>query len=64
MALYNQRFSRALLAIRKMEAIQANEPMPIESIKIGGTIAVSPIIDSDSELSTVLSSRLSGLEED
>jgi len=30
----------------------------------GGTIVVGPIIDSDSELSTVSSSRLSGLEED
>jgi len=64
MALYDQRFSRSPLAIRKMEAIQANEPMPMEGIKIGGTIAVGPIIDSDSELSTVSSSRLSGLEDD
>jgi hypothetical protein len=36
----------------------------MEGIEIGGTIAVSPIIDSDSKLSTVSSSRLSGLEED
>jgi hypothetical protein len=64
MALYDQRFSWSPLAIRKIEAIQANEPMPMEGIKIGGTIAVGPIINSDSELSTVSSSRLSGLEED
>lgn len=66
MALYDQRFSQCLLAIRKMEAIQANEPMPMEGIEIGRTSAVSPIINSNSnsELSTVSSSRLSGLEED
>jgi hypothetical protein len=38
--------------------------MPIEGIEIGGTIAVGPIINSDSKLSTVSSSRLLGLEED
>ena len=57
-ALYNQRLSQGLLAIRKMEAIQANEPMPVEGIEIGRTTAVGPIINSDSELSTVSSSRL------
>jgi hypothetical protein len=64
MALYDQRFSQSLLAIRKIEAIQANEPMPMEGIEIGRTNAVGSIIDSDSKLSTVSSSRLSGLKED
>jgi hypothetical protein len=62
MALCDQRFSRGLLATQQMEAIIASERMegivPGTGANIGGGTS-----DSDSELSTVSSSRYSGLEE-
>lgn len=59
MALYNRRFAQGLLAHQRMEAIIASEPISMEGIQ-GSTVAAN----SDSELSIVLSSRFSGLEED
>jgi hypothetical protein len=59
MALYDRRFAQALLSHQQMKAIKASEPISIEGIQ-GSTVAAN----SDSELSTVSSSRFSGLEED
>lgn len=63
MALYDQRMSCAVLAAQRMEARIASEQME--------GIVQAPVMDegtgqgtSDSELSTVSSSRFSGLEED
>ena len=66
MALYDQRHSQALLAIRRMEASLISEPMSTEGIQVGETIVVdsNSTVYSDSELSIVSSSRFSGLEED
>ena len=49
-----------------MEAGLIGEPMPIKGIQVGETIVVdsNSTVYSDSELSTVSSSRFSGLEED
>ena len=57
MALYDRRIARGFLAAQRMEAIIASEVM--DGIVEGGNT-----VDSDSELSTVSSSRFSGLDED
>ena len=57
MALYDRRIARGFLAAQRMEAIIASEAM--DGIVEGGNT-----VDSDSELSTVSSSRFSGLDED
>jgi hypothetical protein len=56
MALYDQRFAKGVHAARWLEAIIASEQM--EGVVLSGTSTC------DSELSTVSSSRFSGLEED
>ena len=58
MALYDQRFAKGVLAARWLEDLIASEQM--EGVVLSGTSTST----SDSELSTVLSSRFSGLEED
>ena len=61
-ALYNQRFAKGVLAAQRLEAVIASERM--EGVVLSRTSSGSGTSTSDSELSTVLSSRFSGLEED
>ena len=73
MALYDQRMSQAVLAAQRMEARIASEQMEgiVQAPVVNRGIVQAPVVDektgystSDSELSTVSSSRFSGLEED
>jgi hypothetical protein len=57
MALYDRRIAQGFLAAQRMEATIASERMD-------GIIEGGNTVDSDSELSTVLSNRFSGLDED
>jgi hypothetical protein len=57
MALYNRRMARDFLAAQRMEAIKASELRD-------GIVEGRNTVNSDSELSTVSSSRFSGLDED
>jgi hypothetical protein len=57
MALYDRRMAQGFLAAQRIETIIASEQM--DGIVEGGNT-----IDSNSELSTVSSSRFSGLDED
>jgi hypothetical protein len=57
MALYDRRFSRGLLAAKRLAAMMSNDHME-------GVIQSGDAIHSDSELSTVSSRRYSGLEDD
>jgi hypothetical protein len=66
-ALYDQCIARGLLVFQRLQAINAKEreSMAMEGIEIGEATAVDPVnnrVDSDSELSTVSSSRFSDLE--
>jgi hypothetical protein len=66
MALYDKRVSQGILAVQQMEAVIAREQM--EGIVLtssgAGASTGGGTGDSDSELSTVSSSRYSGLEEE
>jgi hypothetical protein len=67
-ALYDQRMARGLLVFQRLQAINAKEreSTAMEGIEVGEATAVDPVnnrVDSDSELSTVSSSRFLDLEE-
>jgi hypothetical protein len=57
MALYDRRIAQGFLAAQRMEATIASERMD-------GIIEGGNTVDSDSELSIVLSNRFLGLDED
>jgi hypothetical protein len=61
LALYNQRIQRAQVAYQQMQEQIATELMPMEGIQATNQTINN---ENDSELSTVSSSRFSGLEED
>ena len=60
-ALYDQRFQRRIVVFRQMQERVAAELM--EGIRVSQRVAVDRTVNSDSELSTVSSSKFSGLEE-
>ena len=60
-ALYDQRFQRRIVVFRQMQERVAAELM--EGIRVSQTVAVDSTVNSDSELSTVSSSKFSGSEE-
>jgi hypothetical protein len=61
-ALYDQCLAKGVLAARWLEDLIASEQM--EGVVLSGTGTGTGTGTSDSELSTVLSNRFSGLEED
>jgi hypothetical protein len=60
-ALYDRRFQRKIVVFRQMQERVAAELM--EGIRVSQTVAVDSTVNSDSELSTVSSSKFSGSEE-
>jgi len=60
-ALYDQRFQRRIVVFRQMQERVAAELM--EGIRVSQRVAVDRTVNSDSELSTVSSSKFSGSEE-
>jgi len=60
-ALYDRRFQRRIVVFRQMQERVAAELM--EGIRVSQTVAVDRTVNSDSELSTVSSSKFSGSEE-
>jgi hypothetical protein len=60
-ALYDQRFARGLLAHRRLEALEASDPLLMDGVQ---TNTIDSDSGNDSEPSTVSENRFAGLDKD